>query len=47
MEAGQQHILICVHLAKTQCLMGVVTNHIVTIDQLLRLRVPVLRENKG
>lgn len=43
-EAGQQHILICVHLAKAQRLVGVVTDHVVAVDQLLGLRVPILRE---
>lgn len=31
-EAGQQHVLICVHLAKAQCLVGIVTDHIVAVD---------------
>lgn len=44
-EAGQQHVLIRVHLAKAQHFVSVVTNHIVAVDQLLRPRVPILWEN--
>lgn len=46
MQAGQQHILICVHLAKAQGLVGVVTNHVVAVDQLLCLRVSILTETE-
>lgn len=46
MEAGQQHILICVHLAKAQRLVGVIADHIMAIDQLLSLRVSILIENR-
>jgi len=46
-EAGQQHILIRVHLAKTQRFVGVVTDHIVAVDQLLSVQVPILREKMG
>ena len=46
-EAGKQHVLICVHLTKTQCFMGVVTDHIVAVDQILSLWVPILRDNSG
>lgn len=44
-EAGQQHVLVRVHLAEAQRLVGVITDHIVTVDQLLGLWVPILTEN--
>lgn len=44
-EAGQKHILIGVHLAEAQGLVGVVTDHIVAVQQLLGLWVSILREN--
>lgn len=42
-EAGQQDVLIGVHLAKPQCLLGVVTDHKMAEDQLLLLRALVLK----
>lgn len=47
MDAGQQHVLIGVHLAEAQCLMGVVADHVVAVNQLLGLQDPILRENGG
>lgn len=41
-EAGKQHVLIRVNLAKAQCLVCVVADHIVAEDQLLCLCVPIL-----
>lgn len=44
-EAGQQHVLVRVHLAEAQRLVGVVADHVVTVEQLLGLWVPILTEN--
>lgn len=44
-EAGQKHILIGVHLAEAQGLVGVVTDHIVAVQQLFGLWVSILQEN--
>lgn len=44
-EAGQQHVLVRVHLAEAQRLMGVITDHVVAVDQLLGLWVPILTES--
>lgn len=44
-ETGQKHILIGVHLAEAQGLVGIVTDHIVAVQQLLGLWVSILREN--
>lgn len=43
-EAGQKNILIGVHLAEAQGLVGVVADHIVAVQQLLGLWVSNLRE---
>lgn len=44
-KAGKQDVFIRVNLAKAQRLVGVITDHIVTIDQLLSLWAPILKEN--
>lgn len=41
-QAGQQHVLIRVHLAETQRLVCVVTDHVVAVDQLLGVRLRIL-----
>lgn len=41
-QAGQQHVLIRVHLAEAQCLVCVVTDHVVAVDQLLGVRLRIL-----
>lgn len=46
MEAGQEHVLISVHLTKAQCLMRIITNNIVAVEQLLSLCVSILAEKK-
>lgn len=46
-DAGQQHVLIRIHLAKAQSLVGIVADHIVAVNQLLGLQVPILREKSG
>lgn len=43
-EARQQDVLVRVHLAKPQRLLGVVTDHKMAEDQLLHLRALVLKE---
>lgn len=46
-EAGKQHVLIRVNLAKAECLVCVIADHIVAEDQLLCLCVPILWEKKS
>lgn len=41
-ETVQQHILISVHLAEAQSLVGVVTDHIVAVDKFFSLWLPAL-----
>lgn len=45
-EAGQQYVLIRVHLTKAQRLICVIADHIVTVQQLLCVLVPILRGKK-
>lgn len=42
-ESSQQNILISIHLAKPQRLLGVITDHEMAEDKLLCLRAPVLK----
>lgn len=46
MEAGQEHVLISVHLTKAQRLMRIITNNIVAVEQLLCLCVSILAEKR-
>lgn len=45
-EAGQQHILICVHLAEAQSLMRVITDYIVAVEQFLSLWFSILKTER-
>lgn len=45
-EAGEQHVLIRVDLAKAQRLVRVVADHVVAEDQLLGLALPILQNQK-
>lgn len=45
-EAGEQHVLVCVNLAEAQCLVRVVADHVVAQDQLLGLALPILQNQK-
>lgn len=45
-QAGQQHVLVSVHLTEAQSFMCVVTDHIVAVKRLLCVCVPILNQNK-
>lgn len=45
-ETSQQNIFIGIHLAKSQCLLCVITDHKMAEDQLLCLRALVLKEKE-
>lgn len=45
-QAGQQHVLVSVHLTEAQRFMRVVTDHIVAVKRLLCVCVPILHQNK-
>lgn len=45
-QTVQQHILVCVHLTEPQCFVGVITDHIMAVDQLLGFRIPILKDTK-